>query len=118
MATNKMKQNLRFQKCEERIHQKQSFKYLSKLEKQYVKAQLHNRQVSKELNQFWKDAPRTETGAVDWDSLSTSELDYFNMIYKESCRVLKKIDRLEKKGVNGDITMDKFNQLNNHSTCF
>lgn len=119
MAANKIKQNLRYQKCAEGIEKKQSFKYLSKLEKEYVKIQLQYKQVEKELDRFWKNAPRiASTGAIDWDLLSASELDYFEMIYKKSCSLLAKMNRLEEKGVDSNYAMDIFNQVNNHSICF
>lgn len=115
--TDKSKQNLRYQKADT-TWRKTSYRGLTSDQKKMVKLVEKHRLLEKDLNYFWANAPRQENDAVNWDAMSSTQLDYFDFLNKESEKVSSSIDRLEDKGIDQDATMEYFMQLNIKSVCF
>ena len=118
MSANKSKQNLRYKKIAERINKRIRYDGLTKEQVSYIKAKREYDQVEKDLNNFWSTVPRKENKSVDWDKLSEQELDYFDNIYKQSEKLIKKMSKLQIEGVDIDSTISIFNQLNCHSASY
>jgi hypothetical protein len=118
MATNKNKQNLRYQKVSERINKKVRYDGFSKEEITYLKTKEKYEQVEKELNVFWKEAPRNENGVVNWSAMSEETLDYFEYINKQSEKLLRRLNKLEDNGIDVQQVTKLFIQLNCNSISF
>lgn len=114
MGANKEKQNIRMKKVCERLASKVTYSGLSDLEKKYVKTVMKYRQKTKDLDNFYKYCKRTETGQVDWDSMSKEELDNFDYIYKQAEILYNRKTNME-NDIDGDSVMNKFMQINNRS---
>lgn len=97
---------------------KTTYKGLSDSERRYIKAVEAQRQFDKELSRFYRTAPRTVSGAVDWENMDEKTLDYFDHIYKGNEKALAKISKMEAAGIDGDRVKSIFLQLNTHSVCF
>ncbi|MBD5589123.1 hypothetical protein [Clostridium botulinum] len=117
MSTNKTKQNLRYKKTSERLNKKVRYDGLSKDEVKYIKSKKQYEQIEKDLNNFWTTAPRKQNNSVDWESMSESELNYFDYIYKESEKLLKTLSKLEDT-IDVDKTLNIFLQLNCKSASY
>lgn len=117
MATDKQKQNLRYQKAYVRFNKK-TYKGLTEDQKKMVKLTEQFNQLDKDLNYFWLTAPRNNNNSVCWDNCSDEQLNYFEHINKLKERTLKSINKLEDLGILQDDTMELFNQINTHSVCF
>jgi hypothetical protein len=118
MGANKEKQNLRYKKVCERLDKKISYKGFTDDEVKLIKAHEKYKICERTLNDFWKTAPRKSNNSVDWETLSEQELDYFEHINKESEKTLKRISKLEDKGLNSDTVMYNFMLVNVKSVCF
>lgn len=118
MSTNKNKQNLRYQKVCQSQNKKIRYDGFSKDEITYLKTKDKYEQFERELNMFWKEAPRNENGAVDWDNMNDETLDYFEYINKQHEKLLNKMSKLEDKGIKVDSLLDMFNQLNCNSVSY
>lgn len=94
------------------------YKGLTPKQKRYVKAEEERRITDKGLNDFYARAPRSLSGAVDWESLTEQQLDYFEQINKRHEKAIKTMSRLEDNGLDGDNTLKIFMQLNTHSMSF
>lgn len=94
-----------------------TYKGLTDAEKKYIKAEELRRQYEKELDRFYRTAPRIN-GAVDWDSLDEKTLDCFDHIYKAHEKALAKLSIMEDAGIDGDRAKSIFCQLNTHSASF
>lgn len=117
MGANKEKQNIRMKKVCERLNKKVTYDGLSKNQKEYIITRNKYNQVDKELNYFYRTCKRNESNNVDWDSLSESELDYFDYIYKNSQKLLNKMIRLSEK-IDVEQTESTFLQINCNSVSF
>lgn len=115
--TNKEKQNLRYMKVCQRLNKKR-YKGLTDEQKKYIKVKEAYEQSEKAMDDFWKTAPRTQTGAVDWNSMTDSQLDYFEVINKIHERNIKRISKLEDSGIDIEATLNLFRELNCNSVCF
>ncbi|WP_313069846.1 hypothetical protein [Lacrimispora sp.] len=100
-----------------RRQQKKTYKGLTKEQKEYVKVKEAFEQYGKDLNDFFRTAKRKESGAVDFENLESSELDYFEHIYKSKEKAAKKMNKLESV-IDVDSTLNIFLQLNTHSMSF
>lgn len=119
MATNKNKQNIRFIKTSSSQNKKVRYDGLSKDEVTYIKTVKKQEQFSKELDDFYKIAKRNNLGAIDWDSMDETELDYFDYVYKNNEKLLKKISKLEDTKIQDtDRVLSVFLQLNTNSQSF
>ena len=118
MAANIEKQNLRYRKVSDRYFNKIRFDGFKSNEVNFIKLTLVLRLVEKDLNSFWKYVPRLSNSAVNWNALNEKELDYFHWINNKSNGLLKRLSKLEDKGVDGDRVFIIFNNLNNKSVCF
>lgn len=117
MGACKQKQNLRYQKADARWHKKY-YKGLSEDEKKMVKLTEKHDKLEKDLGYFWSNAPRKNTGQVDWDNCTDEQLNYFEYINKKKESTLKAIIKLENKGIMQDNVMKLFMQINTKSVCF
>lgn len=117
MSTNKTKQNLRYKKVSERLNKKVRYDGLSKDEVKYIKSKKQYEQIEKDLNNFWATAPKKQNNSIDWESMSESELDYFDYMYKASEKLLKVLSKLEDK-IDVDKTLNIFLQLNCKSASY
>ena len=97
---------------------KTTYKGLTEAEKKYIKVEERRRQYAKELDRFYRTAPRTEAGAVDWDALDEKTLDYFDALYKNEEQARAKLSRMEESGIDGDRVKNIFLQINTHSASF
>lgn len=118
MSADKNKQNLRYQKVCSRINKKVRYDGFTKDEVILIKTQKQYEQVQKELSKFWSTAPRTESNQVNWDAIDINILDYFEYIQKQSEKLLKKISKLEDKGLEIDKIMNMFMMLNCNSVNY
>jgi hypothetical protein len=118
MAANKEKQNLRFKITSQRLNKKVRYDNFTKDEVKLIKAHKKFEQFEKELNDFWKTAPRKENNNVDWESMSERELDLFERINKEHDKALKQISKLEDSGIDSDKVMYMFMIINVHSASY
>lgn len=96
---------------------KKTYKGLDKQQRKYIKAKERFDQMDKGLNYFYSHCKRTENGAVDWDSLTESELDTFEWQNKEKNRALSVMNKLENV-IDVDFTLNLFLQINTHSMSF
>lgn len=115
--SNKEKQNLRYQKTYQKLNKKR-YKGLTDEQKKYIKAKEAYEKSEKDMNDFWKTAPRCESGAVDWESMTDLQLDYFEEINKNHERNIKRISKLEESGIDVEYTLNLFRELNCNSVCF
>jgi len=118
MATDKNKQNLRYSKVCEHINKRVRYDGLSCDQIKLVKAIKAQRINDKELDYFWRNAPRKEDNSVNWDVIEEKEMAIFELIYKKHEKLLKTISKLEDSGVNIRKTMLLFNNLNNTSVSY
>lgn len=114
---NKEKQNLRYAKTCQKLNKKR-YKGLTDEQRRYIKAKEACEQSEKDMNEFWKFAPRSESGSVDWNRMSDSQLDYFEEINKTHKRNIKRISKLEENGIDVEYTLNLFRELNCNSVCF
>lgn len=115
--SNREKQNLRYVKTYKKLNRKR-YKGLTDEQKKYIKAKEAYEQSEKDMNDFWKIAPRSETGAVDWNKLTKEQLDYFDELSKRHRRNIKKVSKLEDSGIDIEYTLLLFRELNCNSVCF
>lgn len=87
--TNKEKQNLRYVKTCQKLNKKR-YKGLTDRQKKYIKAREAYEQSERAMDDFWRTAPRSGSGAVGWESMTDSQLDYFEEINKNHERNTKK----------------------------
>jgi hypothetical protein len=118
MAACKDKQNIRFKRISQSQNKKVRYDGFTKDEICLIKTQKKIDQYEKELNFFWSNAPRTENGVVDWESLSEEKLDVFEHINKEKEKLMNKISKLEDKGLDLDKIMNVFMKLNINSMSY
>ena len=118
MSTDKNKQNLRYQKVSSSINKKVRYDGFSAEEVKYLKAINEKKQADKDLNLFWATAPRIEGRNVDWNSMSETEIDFFDYINKKVEKLSKKISRLEDLGIDAEQVIEMFTQLNCHSASY
>lgn len=114
---NKEKQNLRYAKTCQKLNKKR-YKGLTDEQKKYIKAREACEQSEKAMNDFWRTAPRTDNGAIGWESMTDSQLDYFEEINKIHERNIKRISKLEESGIDVEYTLNLFRELNCNSVCF
>lgn len=117
MSTNKEKQNIRYRKVSERVNKRKSYKGLTEDEKKYIKLKEKYDLCDKEYNNFYKTTPRSVNGAVDWNKLNEEELDYFDYLYKQHEKLLKKLSNIEDK-IDVNNALNIFLQMNTHSQSF
>lgn len=115
---DKNKQNLRYAKVSASQNKKVRYDGLSKEEIKYIKLTKEQNQMDKELNRFYRETKRNENGAIDWINLSEEELDYFDIIYKNNEKLLKKISKLSDTIQDTDKVLNIFLQLNTHSQSY
>ena len=96
---------------------KTTYKGLTATEKKYIKAEESRRQYEKELDRFYRNAPRIN-GVVDWSSMDEKTLDYFDHIFKGHEKALAKLSKMEDAGIDGDRVKNIFCQINTHSANF
>ena len=96
---------------------KTTYKGLTDAERRYIKAEEQRRQYEKELDRFYRNAPRIN-GAVDWQSMDVETLDYYDHIYKAHEKALAKLSKMEDAGIDGDRVKNIFMQINTHSASF
>jgi hypothetical protein len=118
MAANKEKQNLRFKKISQRLHNKVRYDGFSQDEITIIKTKKKLDQAEKELSYFWANAPRMNNNNVDWDRMTEQELDHFEYIYKQQERLLKKMSKFEDKGFKIDKILNLFMKLNITSASY
>jgi len=116
--TDKNKQNIRYAKACTSQNKRVRYDNLSKDEIKYIKTIKQQEQFSKELDDFYKVAKRNDIGAVDWDNMNEEQLEYFDYIYKNNEKSLKKINKLEDIIIDTDRVLHAFLQLNIHSQSF
>lgn len=116
--TSKLKQNIRFQQTSRRIQNRTRYDGFNKNEIVLIKTKKEFEEVERELNKFWRDAPRNENNVVDWDSLSEQKLDWFEYIYKKHEKLSSKLSKIEEKGLDLDDIMYRFMILNVNSVSF
>lgn len=97
--------------------QKISFANLDEKQRKYIKAKLRFEQLDKYLAWFYSTCKRLENGAVDWNSLSEKELDFFDNANKEKDKALRTMSKLEEQ-IDVDYTLSVFLQTNTHSMSF
>lgn len=97
---------------------KTTYKCLTPEQKRYVKAEEERRITDKALSDFYAHAPRLQNGAVDWQSLTEQQLDYFEEINKRHEKSIRTMSRLEENGLDSDYTLNVFIQINTHSMSF
>lgn len=114
---NKEKQNLRYAKTFQKLNKKR-YKGLTDERKKYIKAKEAYEQSEKAMNDFWRTAPRSESGAVDWKSMTDSQLDCFEEINKTHEKNIKRISKIEENGIDVEYTLNLFRELNCNSVCF
>lgn len=114
---NKEKQNLRYAKTCQKLNKKR-YKGLTAEQKAYIKAKEAFEQSEKALSAFWRTAPRSSTGAVNWDKMTELELDYFDEIHKKHEKNLKTMSKLEDNGLDVDYALNLFREINCNSVCF
>lgn len=114
---DKGKQNLRYAKTCRKLN-KERCKGLTDEQKKYIKSKEAYEQSEKAMNDFWKTALRTDSGAVGWESMTDSQLDYFGEINKIHERNIKRISKLEESGIGVEYTLNLFRELNCNSVCF
>ena len=106
---------IRLEKVAQRQNKK-SYKNLSEEQKKIVKAWERKEQHIKELDRFWRTAPRDENGAVAWDKMGDIEIDCFHYIDKELERQNKLLSKYTDEQI--DEALNFFKQTNIHSTSF
>lgn len=114
---NKEKQNLRYEKTCQKLNKKR-YNGLTDEQKKYIKAKEACEQSEKAMNDFWKNAPRSKYGAVDWKNMTDSQIDYFEQINKNHERNIKRISKLEESGIDIEYTLNLFRELNCNSVSF
>lgn len=117
MAASKEKQNMRFQRVSQRIFSKVRYDGFRPEQVKYIKLVREYQCLDIELNRFYRDCKRTETGSVDWDTLDVKTLDWFDFIYKKHEKMQSKISKLEER-IDGSEVMRLFMELNCNSVCF
>lgn len=118
MGANKEKQNLRYKKTAHRLDKKERYDGFTPEEVKVIKAKKKMEQFEHSLNEFWATAPRRVNNSVDWDKLSSQELDYFEHIDKEHKKALRVIVKSEDKGMDVDDVLKRFLMLNVRSVCY
>jgi hypothetical protein len=118
VSTNKDKQNLRFKKVSERLNKKVRYDSFTPDEVKLIKAKKQYTQIERELNRFWATAPRLENNNVDWNNIDEQTLNYFEYINKQSEKLIKRISKLEDKGLDSDKIMNMFMLLNINSISY
>lgn len=114
---NKEKQNLRYAKTCQKLNKKR-YKGLTDEQKKYIKAKEAYEQSEKDMNRFWRTAPRSKTGAVDWGRMADAEIEYFDYISKKREKNQKRLSKLEDSGIDVEYTLNLFRELNCNSICF
>ncbi|MCL2837630.1 MAG: hypothetical protein FWE04_00975 [Oscillospiraceae bacterium] len=104
-----IKTEIRLKKVAQHL-KKDTYKGLTENEKKIVRLVKRKRHNDKEMNRFWRNAPRLKNGAVDWDSLDENTLKYFEHIYKIEKSLNKALSKFPDKNI--DMAMKAFNQIN------
>lgn len=114
-----MKSQIRLNKVAQRQN-KPTYKYLTDTQRKIVKAVERQRQTDKDMSKFYviatKKYPLHAHGGINFEIMSTDELDCFDRIYKaheRACKALHKFNDCEIDGA-----MNIFTQTNLHSTSF
>ena len=105
MSACKEKQNLRYKKVCERINKKVRYDGFSKDEISLIKAIKEYQRIDAELNKFYRTALRDKDNKVDWNNIDEVSLNIFDHIYNLSQKLLKRISKLEDKGIDRDKVM-------------
>ena len=103
----------------EKVAQRQlkySYKNLSPDQKKIVKLRERKDQNIKDLDRFWRTAPRDENGAVAWGEISDIEMDCFNRINKALELINKSLSKYTDEQI--DEALNFFKQTNIHSTSY
>lgn len=108
--------NLTYEKAH-RKQQKVSYKNLSDNETKYIKAKQRFEQLEKGLSFFYSHCKRKENGAVDFENMSESDLDFFEEMNKEREKALRIMSKLEDV-IDVDRALTIFLQTNTHSMSF
>ena len=97
--------------------QKTSYANLTEPQKRYIKAKEQYEQADKYLSWFYSNCKRTETGAVDFESMTDSELDTFEQVNKNKEKAVRVMSKLEDQ-IDVEYTLSVFLQTNTHSMSF
>ncbi|MCD7996421.1 MAG: hypothetical protein LUH21_04220 [Clostridiales bacterium] len=100
-----------------RKQQKVSYRGLDDNQKKYIKAKELYEQMEKTLNFFYSHCKRNQNGVVDFESLSSEELDAFEWWNKQKDKAFSKMSKLENI-IDVDFTLNLFLQINTHSMSF
>lgn len=110
------KANIRLSKVRTRFN-KPILSGLTKDEKDYIKAFKERGNTLKHLTYLYGKYPRLPNAAVDWDSLSESDLNEFECAQRKNERLQKKLSKLEDK-LDVKAIWNKYNDINNHSESY
>lgn len=118
MAANKEKQNLRFKKTSQRMNKKVRYDGFSQDEILIIKTKKKLDHAEREMNDFWKNAPRKDNRSVNWDRMTEQELDHFEYIQSQQDRLLRRMNKFEDQGFEIDKIMNLFMKLNITSASY
>ena len=104
---------IRLEKAAQR-QRKPNYKYLSEEQKKIVKLWERKEQYNKDLDRFWRIAPRNENGAVAWDKLDSIERENFDYTIKKLERTNKSLGKYTNEKI--DEAVDAFIKTNLHGT--